>query len=194
MIRIVLFAGAYILASTLPAVASTWPDSIFHGAAPQVLGEVKAHADLVREAELYLTVCASKDPDEVQGCESNQYNFVMDYVYAFYNEHMSQSNVAYLLSGELLEPVEDPKAAEESLASQAGIIPHPIQGCAWRLAILGSGGPEVDDTDNDSAQEDCRKLSSVDQAAAQARANVLIKEISVHLARGDRPVDIFTGN
>jgi len=194
MIRTTVFALGLALSISGTAYGSTWPDSIFNGIDPLVLKEIKAHPDLYNEAKLYLTACVSKDPDEIQGCYSNQRNFVMDYIYAFYDEHMSQQNVAYLLSGELLEPVESPKAAMMNRITQEGIAPNPVQGCAWRLAILGSGGPQVDDTDTLSMQEDCGNLNAADQIAAKARASVLIHEIALHLARRDKPLDIFTSD
>jgi len=54
-------------------------------------------------------------------------------------------------------------------------IPYnPILGCAWRIVILESGSPQVDQSDTANKQADCdRKLDADGLKAAQAQAKAL---------------------
>ncbi len=174
---------------TLPAYASPWPDSIFDGASPQVLAEVHAHHLLVSEAEGYLSPCTGMDADTERGCLFSQYNFVMDYIYAVYNEYSSQTNIAYLLSGD-----GNPPRNLTPGDSELGINPDPTLGCAWRIMAIIGGNAGFDNDTLDNYKQDCLALSADAQQSANDIANSqLMLEITSHLKKGDAPFDIYTG-
>ena len=58
-------------------------------------------------------------------------------------------------------------------------IPHnPILGCAWRIVIVESGDPQVDQSDTSNRKHDCDKLGADEQAAAQAQAKKLQEQLA----------------
>ncbi len=179
-LRVIFALSAFV---GLPSVAnaSNWPDSIFDGAAPAVLGVVKSHPDLVADAEQHIYYCVS--PAEKALCQFNQYHFILDYVAAFYNDHNSQLNVAYDFS-------EQGAGFGDTVsysAPEPGILANPIQSCSWALAILRSGGSGVEPNDFNEADVDCKDLSDDATAAAKARAATIDQEISRYLSKGDDP-------
>lgn len=186
-VRSVLFSGLIFSASNAsahPARASTWPDSIFDGAPPTVLSVVKANPDLVYEAEQHIYICFKSD--EKQLCQLNQYRFVLDYVAAFYNDHNSQMNIEYDLS----EQAAGFGDTASFSAPEPGILPNPIQACAWSLAILGSGGSGVEPNDSNEVDINCANLSEDAHDAAKARATVIDKQIQAQVAKGKNPSSV----
>ncbi len=76
---------------------------------------------------------------------------------ALAGDYISQRNIAYTLSRE---------------------IPHnPILGCAWRIVIVESGSPKVDQTDTGNMSFECGKLSADELTAAKAQAKKLQEKI-----------------
>jgi hypothetical protein len=182
-LHIVASAAALIVAwPVFSARASAWPASIFDGASPQILAEIQAHQDLVKEAEGYLSPCTGTDADTHLACLSSQYNFVLDYIYAVYNEYTSQQNVGFLLSGDGNPP-------------SLGITPDPVLGCAWRITVIAAGSAGLDNPSLDEYKTDCLRLSDEAQQQANTIAmGVLLPKIDAHLQKGNRPFDVFTGN
>jgi len=179
-----------LLALILPrlAEASSWPASIFDRASPAVLNVVKTHQALVSEAEEHIYFC--NIASEKIACQYNQYRFILDYVAAFYNDHNSQLNVAFDFS----EQAAGFGDTASNSAPVPGILPNPIQSCAWSLAILGSGGSGIVPTDSNEADINCNTLSSAATDAAKARAAVIDQEIAEHIARGDDPSRVVDGD
>jgi len=140
------------------------------------------HPKLVKEGELYLLPCRfSKTKDKKQICESNRIDFLINYVDAFYNHITAQQNVAFELGGD-----------GGTLMPMPGILINHLQSCAWRLAILSSGGPAVDSSDLVYARGDCNQISPDLRVAAAARAKAIDREISHTISDGSSP--IFTAD
>lgn len=58
------------------------------------------------------------------------------------------------------------------------IAPRPLDACAWRFVILGSGASQVDQSDVGNYRTDCvEKLNEDERAAAQRKANVLFQQV-----------------
>lgn len=53
----------------------------------------------------------------------------------------------------------------------------PMLACAWRMVILKSGNPRVDQTDIGNFEVECGLLSDVQKAAALAQAKALFKRV-----------------
>lgn len=177
-----------VLLMPRPAAASEWPDSIFDGASPAVLSVVKSHPDLVNDAEQHIYWCVKKS--EQQLCQLNQYRFVLDYVAAFYNDHNSQQNVAFDFS----ERSAGSGDTVSFSAPEPGVLPNPIQSCAWSMAILGSGGSGVDPTDSQDVDSNCNNISPDALDAAKIRAAAIDREIQGHVGHGSDPSSIVDGD
>jgi hypothetical protein len=150
----------------------------FNQAAPSDKKAILAHPKLLAEAQLYLVSCQFQTgKDAVMSCHNNQMQFVEDYIDAFYNHHTAQQNVAFDLDGEGGDTMPFP-----------GVRVSHLQGCAWRLAIVGSGGPLVSQMDTRSIRPVCSALSHLDQMAAQRRAQEIDREISAHISNGSTPI------
>ena len=165
-------AFSAIMLSTVSAGASTWPDSIFDGADPAVISVVKAHHDLVNDAEQHIYFCTKKS--ERRDCSINQY----------------QKNVEFDFS----EQASGFGYTVDLSAPTPGILPNPIQSCAWSLAIMQSGGSGVEPTDSNEVDINCNGLSEDARDAATARSRVIDQEILAHIAKGDDPSAVIDGN
>ncbi|OYV89688.1 MAG: hypothetical protein B7Z57_11720 [Acidiphilium sp. 37-60-79] len=179
LVVVFLFVLPISRAESAPAPHPTMPFlfSLSKGETTRVL----AHPHLLAEAEMYLNACRfQKGQSALMLCHNNQSDFVVDYIDAFYNHITAQENLAYLFSG-----------AQGDSLDLLGIAPNPIQGCAWALAIVGSGGPMVGWTDTVDAKSDCRRLSAMSRTAAEARASELVREIHIHLSSGTHGVTII---
>ena len=76
---------------------------------------------------------------------------------ALAGDYISQRNLAYTLSTS---------------------IPHnPILGCAWRIVIVESGSPKVDQSDTGNMSFECGKLNADELAAAKAQVKKLQEKI-----------------
>jgi hypothetical protein len=188
---------AFPFASARAQPASDWQDGVFIGpatdlfadASPQVMSFVKAHDDLAAQARIYIQPCAGDDTDGL--CHLDQERFVLDYVAAFYGDRDSKTNIAYFLSGDGLPPrVTD--------GQQPGVATDLVWGCAWRVAILTSGAPDVDITDLWSYKTDCETLPPDKQGEAEGIAQqVLIpkmRKLSDHPTFPFALVDAFPGS
>jgi len=124
------------------------------------------------------------DADTTQACLGSQYQFVLDYIYAVYNEYSSQQNVGFLLSGN-----------DNSPGAELGINPDPVRGCAWRITVIAAGSAGFNNNSLEEYKSDCLQLSDADQQEANTDAwDIIIPEIQAHLKKGNRPEDVFTGN
>ncbi|MDD2875742.1 MAG: hypothetical protein PHT60_00780 [Acidiphilium sp.] len=158
----------------LPHDVGEW----FKQATPSDKKAILAHPKLLAEAQLYLVSCQFQTgADAVRACHNNQMQFVEDYIDAFYNHHTAQQNVAFDLDGEGGNTMPFP-----------GVQVSHLQGCAWRLAIVGSGGPLVSQMDTTGIHDVCSPLSHLDQLAAERRAQEIDREILVHLSNGSSPI------
>lgn len=158
------------------------PSARFLSALPQAeASRVLSHPHLLAESELYLGTCRfQKTKDHVRSCRSNQANFVVDYVDAFYNHISAQENLAFLFSGAQGDPTD-----------LIGLQSNKLRGCAWALATLNSSGPLVGPVDGLDAKTDCRRLSPSILAAAKARASLLIAQIHEHVLSGTHGVTML---
>ncbi|MCW2362430.1 MULTISPECIES: hypothetical protein [Sphingobium] len=96
-------------------------------------------------------------------CETNRAMFDRtDWPKAWRGDYQAQRNVAFCLSTGCDGATEVNKMAA----------------CAWRMTILASAHSEAGDTDNDNLVNDCRDLSPVARAAAEIRADEIMKRIS----------------
>lgn len=58
------------------------------------------------------------------------------------------------------------------------IAPRPLDACAWRFVILGSGASQVDQSDVGNYRTDCvENLKDDERAVAQRKAGVLFQQI-----------------
>ena len=94
-------------------------------------------------------------PEKTEASEVSGYEKMEQEALA--GDYISQRNIAYTLSRE---------------------IPHnPILGCAWRIVIVESGSPKVDQTDTGNMSFECGKLSADELTAAKAQAKKLQEKI-----------------
>ena len=160
------------------------PVKLFAGRSKSVVDFVKSHPDQASLAVLYLTPCPSKEAEDL--CSENQTRFVLDYIAAFYNDLNSQENVAYDLSGRGMPP----KSIGEG-NMQAGIAPDLKWGCAWRIAILTSGDPAVDDGDMQNFMNDCEEMSLEEQESSNVIAiEAIVPRIHTFMAAGTLPYSL----
>lgn len=86
-------------------------------------------------------------------------------------DYQAQRNLAYTLS--------------------TGVPNNPVLACAWRIVILKSGDPQVDQSDVGNKQLDCdRKLDVDGIAAAEAQAKQISELIII---RDNRLLNVDTG-
>lgn len=153
---------------------------ILQYASKNIRDKLLKHPNLVHEATLYLTSCRlQSSKDDIDYCRYNRIRFLVEYVDAFYNHITAQENVAFDLAGDGGTSMPMP-----------GIWPNHVQSCAWRLAILGSGGPGVGSDDETFARGDCSGLSVALRHVAEARAAAIAREIRKHLADGSSAVSM----
>lgn len=114
------------------------------------------------EAEAYIGLCLGDDPKS--GCAFNRQMFLEQYPKALRGDYQSQRNVAYLLSGAVTPPADNP------------VQTNTLQACAWRLVILKSGHAQAGSGDVGNRNVDCARRG-VDMDAAQARADELLRGI-----------------
>ncbi len=82
---------------------------------------------------------------------------------ALAGNYTAQRNTAYCLRTAKCEDV---------------IFPRPIEACAWRIVILGSGHQWVNQSDIDNYRDECTSVLSPDeQAGALAEADYLFRRI-----------------
>lgn len=127
------------------------------------------------EVDNFLKICSLQADPAV--CEADAKQFSNMYTAALKRDYTSQRNVAYIFSYGRSEAVQK----------------NPVQGCAWRLAIIASGSPKVDGGDRMNLDVECGRLSATELAAAKARASAIGRTIAaggekvVPAAKGKKP-------
>lgn len=98
--------------------------------------------------------CGFRQGDEQDLCYVQQAQLIRDWGRAWRGDIESQRNIAYCY---------------QSTCNGSTQL-NAVQGCAWRLAVLVAGHPEMGGTDPDHMRLDCGELDDAGQAAAKARA------------------------
>lgn len=111
------------------------------------------------DASDYLGVSCSVD---TASCDQTKSNFKEWLPAAYKGDYQSQRNVAYCLS----------------TGCDGAILRKPIKGCAWRIAIVGSGSAEVDQSDTMNLEVECGKLTAVEREAAAGQATRILATIA----------------
>lgn len=58
------------------------------------------------------------------------------------------------------------------------VVPKPIEACAWRMIIIGSGNRQVDQSDVSNYRRDCySNISAQERSVALTQAEALFKKI-----------------
>jgi len=171
-----------LLTAAAPTTSQQWLTSTFNGRDPQAIAIVKAHQKLALSATKHLSYCTKGelDPDQQPWrCALDQYDFVLDYIRAFYGYPRSQFDLALILTGS--GPMLPPRSYV-----QPGVHRDPIEGCAWSFVLASTDAPEPI-----TPYIACAGLDDADANTAFARSKVLAAAIAAHLAHGDKPPDIF---
>lgn len=88
-------------------------------------------------------------------CEASLASFKgKDWPGAWRGDYQGQRNVSFCLSS----------------GCDGAVKENPVGGCAWRIIIMASGSPKVDDTDTQNHKLYCGRLTNVERAAAHAQA------------------------
>lgn len=88
-------------------------------------------------------------------CEATLATFkAKDWPGAWRGDYQGQRNVSYCLS----------------TGCDGAVKENGVGGCAWRIIIMASGSPKVDDTDTQNHKLYCGRLTDVERAAAHAQA------------------------
>lgn len=122
------------------------------------------------EAQRYLRICLTSDPEDRSYCEASRVSFVRNYQAAKAGDYQGQRNVSAML------------AARGSIDVTPGVEPNRLQSCAWGMVVLQSGHSRADDSDVAFARARCG-APQVDRAAAEARARAIVAEIRREPAR-----------
>ncbi len=117
-----------------------------------------ASAEDVR-ADKFLNDCSGSS--DKAWCSSMQEQFKEALPEAYAGDYMSQRNVALCMS----------------TGCDGAVRPNRITGCAWRMVIIASGDPEMDQSDTLNLRTFCGSLDAADRVAAQAQAENMIKKI-----------------
>lgn len=95
-------------------------------------------------------------------CKETVRTFDRDFRDAMQNKDIdAQRNVALCFSGRC----------------EGAVMARPITGCAWRIAIVSLGSPEVNSIDTTNLKLECGKLDEVERLAATAQAAKLVETI-----------------
>lgn len=108
----------------------------------------------IKEASEFLTLCSVPDKDR-QACINEQARFEQEYVNAYSGDYLAQSNIAYML-----------------WKAPSGFMPgNKRQACSWRLVIMTSGSPYLNDLDMEKSKEICDGIDPKDPGViSRARA------------------------
>lgn len=179
-ITVAVGATNHGVAAPLPKIVQTLGLApIWAVAGPQDRKGLLAHPRLLAEGVEDLTNCLGAPKDGVRYCHVQQEEFLVDYVDAFYNHITAQQNVAFLIGGD----------GGTTMPSYAVQINH-LQACAWRIAILGSGGSQVSIGDKWSAEAACSHVGKIAYRAAVIRAKVIDRQIATYTTNGTKPIDM----
>jgi hypothetical protein len=119
-----------------------------------------ASADTL-EQSLNGLVLPCESASDVPACKYALQTFRKDYPKALKKDYQAQRNVAFCLS----------------TGCDGAVYKNPIQGCAWRMIILGSGKKQVDESDTGSYGIYCKRLDKDAFKAARIRADNLFYQI-----------------
>lgn len=146
--------------------------SIFLTVLPTISLAADPNQAAEREARQFLTKCPPGEAQET--CLIHQRNFIEQYVYAKAGDHAGQTSTA--ASFDMHHPPDD--------TTCLGLPQNQIQSCAWRIVIVQFGAPSPYPTDIDARmiQDGCGKLSPVEMAISERRADELLRELRTHPA------------
>ena len=123
-------------------------------AATVLLSSAQGQAQNPRD---YLVECQAGE----QFCEGAYRRFRDQFPKAYRRDYQSQRNVAFCLS----------RGCDDA------VVRNPILGCAWRIVIVASGSPKIDQTDTSNLKIDCSKIDKLEMQAAMSQADVLLRRI-----------------
>lgn len=115
-----------------------------------------ARADDLR-AQTFLAPCALADNEEF--CRFMADKFTRDWSQAMRGRIESQRNVAFCLRD----------------GCDGAVATNPVLACAWRMVIIASGSPKLDDLDARNFESACHSLSETARIAADAQARQIVR-------------------
>lgn len=149
---------AAVVLAMLPTVASAYSDTSVINSYEKARAYVAKHGDASMKDGFALRLGAC-DSDE---CAYDKASSLVAMKGAYKKDYGDQRNLAYCLS----------------TSCKGAIIPNETMGCAWRMVILASGSPELDDSDQMNFQQYCmRTLSGAQLATAKAQAATLFQTV-----------------
>lgn len=98
---------------------------------------------------------------DVKWCNVQLAQFRKWFPLALRGDYQGQRNVAYCLSD----------------GCDGAVMKKPITSCAWRIVIVGSGSPKVDQIDTNNLKNACGRLDETERQAAAAQAATLLAKI-----------------
>lgn len=106
--------------------------------------------------------CTAATEDELAVCESDLKQMVeRDWPGAWRGDYQGARNVGFCLRN----------------GCAGSTVKDLISSCAWRLVMIGSGDPQVNDLDARNVEIDCGKLTSAEKAAAYGKAKVIFRRV-----------------
>ena len=102
------------------------------------------------------------DPDPNRQCEYETFTMRRDIPNAYAGDYQAQRNVSFCLV----------------TGCDGFIVQNVLLGCAWRVVIIASGNPKVDQTDIGFLSVYCSKpLDALQRSAANAQAQALFRDV-----------------
>jgi hypothetical protein len=98
---------------------------------------------------------------DTRWCKIQLADFRKWFPLAMRGDYQGQRNVAFCLSE----------------GCDGAIVKKPITACAWRMVIVGSGSPKVDQGDTANLKNACGRLDETERQAAAAQATTLLAKI-----------------
>lgn len=99
--------------------------------------------------------------DTKEFCKSSQQQFIKWFPRAWKGDYQGQRNVAFFLGRD----------------SDGAVKPNPTLACAWRIVIIASGSPKIDNTDTANLRIDCNKLDPLEKEVATRQAQNIQRNI-----------------
>jgi hypothetical protein len=124
---------------------------------------IPTHSQTVTFTELPISAlyCASRAEDDLALCQHNVQRMETDNKKAWHGDYQGQRNVAYCLG----------------YGCDGLVFINKSLGCAWRIIIIGSGSPRVDNTDISNIKLDCGRLNAAENSAAHAQAEAIFRAV-----------------
>jgi hypothetical protein len=114
---------------------------------------------LAQTASDYVTHCHSAD---TQWCESSKKQFIKEYPEALKGDYQAQRNVSFCLND----------------GCDGSVQKNKTLGCAWRLVLLASGSPKVNELDVRNWTSMCTsKLDTLEMSIVRSQANSLFQTV-----------------